>query len=198
MEVTLCRCLQRGVVFMNIDPDQTEFDKLFQLLEPEIESLTDRFRRFRFKLFKFFAWRHCEDPDNLADETIARLLKNVRAGQKISANNPYSYVYAIATNVYKESVRSKKKYGFTTDLAELKDEPLRVIESDCQRECLAELPLEKQELLARYYLDDEDRKQIARDYGLSLNALRLQIFRIKLEMRQCRDECERLRNKQRN
>src|SRR5689334_4734060 len=110
-------------VLMEFNSNQTGCDNVFRLLEPDVETLEQRFQRCRFKLLKFFAWRQCEDPDLLADETIARLVKNVEAGQEISANNPYSYVYAIATNVFREFLRAKKRRGVTTDIAALKDEP---------------------------------------------------------------------------
>src|ERR1044072_403350 len=97
---------------------QTTLDQLFQLLEPDARSTEEGFRQCRLKLIKFFAWRRCEDPDNLADEKVSRLLKNVRAGQEISSDNPYSYVYAIAGNVFKEYVRAKKKGASLTDLDE--------------------------------------------------------------------------------
>jgi DNA-directed RNA polymerase specialized sigma24 family protein len=183
---------------MELNLNQTECDNVFRLLEPDVETLEQRFQRCRFKLLKFFAWRYCEDPDILADETIARLIKNVEAGQEISADNPYSYVYAIATNVFREFLRAKKKRGFTTDIAALKDVPAPIVEGNCKKECLEQLSPEKMELLARYYLDDEDREEIALEYGLSLNALRLQIYRIKLELKRCFDECDDRLDRKRN
>ena len=174
---------------MESNSDQTVFKKLFRLLEPDEQSVEQGFQRCRLKLFKFFVWRHGEDPDNLADETISRLLKNVRAGQEISAENPYSYVYAIATNVFKEYLRAKKKSGILTDIDELRESALPVPAADCKKQCLEKLSPEKLELLARYYLDHDDRNDIAREKGLSLNALRLQIHRIKLGLKRCWKDC---------
>lgn len=183
---------------MEFNSDQIVFDKLFRLLEPGAVSVEAGFQRCRFKLIKFFGWRRCDDPENLADETIARLLKNVRAGQEISADNPYSYVYAIASNVFKEFVRDKKKSGVTTEIEEIKDRTLPMPAMDCKRQCLEQLTAEKQELLARYYLDPDDRNEIAREYGLSLNALRLQIYRIKAGLRRCWEDCLKRGDSMRN
>src|ERR1043165_9784733 len=94
---------------MDSDFGQGIFDNLFRLLEPDAGSVEQGFRQCRLKLVKFFAWRHCEDPDNLADETISRLLRNVHNGQEILADNPYSYVYGIASNVFREYLRDKGK-----------------------------------------------------------------------------------------
>lgn len=169
--------------------DQTILHRLFQLLEPAAPSVEEGFRQCRFKLIKFFAWRRCEDPDNLADETISRLLKNVRAGQEISADNPYSYVYAIAVNVFKEYLRAKKKAALLVDMDNVREAVVLPATDDCKRHCFDQLPSDKRELLLRYYQDDDERDAIAGEQGLSLNALRLQVHRIKQGLKRCYEDC---------
>ena len=170
--------------------DQTIFDELFKLLEPEADSIELGFSQCRRKLFKFFVWRHCDDPESLADETIVRLLKNVNNGQKISSQSPYSYVYGIATNVFHEYLRVRKKNVVLTDLSYL-SEQVFTPEDDCGPLCLKKLEPEKLELLVHYYLDKEDRDKIAEEQLSSINALRLKIHRIKQELKRCWEECQR-------
>lgn len=172
----------------NLGP--TVFDKLSKLLEPNARSVEAGFQQCRLKLVKFFAWRRCQDPENLADETISRLLKNVHDGQEISADNPYSYVYAIANNVFREYVRAKKKEETFIDIDEV-EEATVLATDDCNRQCLEQLSDEKRELLARYYLDDEERLSIAREMGLSLNALRLKVHRLKHGLKRCWADCRK-------
>lgn len=177
---------------MEADVGQAALDDLFKLLEPGSQSTEKGFWQCRLKLIKFFGWRYCEDPDNLADETISRLLKNVRAGQAISADNPYSYVYGIAMNVFKEYLRAKKKHALLTDIDEARETAVQPATDDCKKQCFEQLPLEKRELLARYYMEDDDgRDEIAREQELTLNALRLQIHRIKQGLRRCREDCQK-------
>jgi DNA-directed RNA polymerase specialized sigma24 family protein len=176
--------------------DQTCFGKLFRLLEPDVQTIEARFRRCRLKLVKFFAWRHCDDPDNLADETIARLLKNVHAGQELSADNPYSYVYAIATNVFQEYLRTKKKGRVLLDLDAVPEIAISVVVDDCKRHCLEQLSHAERELLAHYYLEDDDRNSIALEQSQSLNALRLRVHRIKHRLRCCWQDCVKRSNYQ--
>lgn len=178
--------------------DQTILDGLFQLLEPDAPSVEEGFRRCRLKLIKFFAWRHCEDPDNLADETISRLLKNVRADLEISSDNPYSYVYAIAVNVFKEYLRVKKKGAMLTQLDEAREIVVLPVTDDCKKQCFEQLSHDKRELLVHYYSGDEDRNEIASEQGLSLNALRLQVHRIKQGLRRCYEDCWKHSAKMRN
>ena len=125
---------------MESDSGQNVFDKLFKLLEPDALSIEEGFRQCRFKLVKFFGYRHCEDAEGLADETISRLLKNVRAGQEISPDNPYRYVYAIAMNVFREYVRAKKKGEVIDDIEQIGDLSAPEEADDCLRQCLEQIP----------------------------------------------------------
>lgn len=176
---------------MEANVRQAVLDELFKFLEPDLQSTEEGFWQCRFKLIKFFAWRYCEDPANLADETVSRLLKNVRAGQEISADNPYSYVYGIAMNVYKEYLRARKKAALLTDIDEAREAAGQPVTDDCKKECFGQLPREKREMLARYYMEDDERDEIARELGLTLNALRLQVHRIKQGLRRCREDCRK-------
>jgi DNA-directed RNA polymerase specialized sigma24 family protein len=185
-------------VCMTFNSDPTTFDRLFSLLEPEALSVDEGAQRCRLKLVKFFGWRRCEDPESLANETISRLLKNISEGQQISADHPYSYVYAIAKNVFKEFLREKKRRSTIADVDGMGEIPAPDQVADCRRWCLAQLSAAKIEVLASYYLDDVDRCEIAERQGLTINALRLQVHRYKRGLRRCLADClkrgDRIRN----
>ena len=178
--------------------DATAFDRLLQALEPEALSPNDGFRRCRSKLVRFFVWRHADDPDNLADETTSRLVKNIQTGQEISAERPYSYVYAIASNVFQEYLRSKKKTGIQTDMDDLRELATPEKVENCWTGCLAQLSSDKREFLEEYYLDSIDRDEFAREKGMTINALRLKIFRYKEGLKRCVENCRSRRNSARN
>lgn len=172
--------------------DENTFDELFKLLEPDAALTTEsRFNHCRRKLFKFFVWRRCEDPDSLADETIVRLLKNVDNGQEISSDRPYSYVYAIATNVFHEYVRGRKKNAQLSAVDDASKVVFAPTEDGCGPLCLKKLAPQKRELLAHYYLDDDDRDQIAQEQSSSIKALRVKIHRIKQELKRCWEDCQK-------
>ena len=183
---------------MNSQPDATAFDRLLKALEPEAASVNDGFLRCRTKLVKFFFWRRCDDPDNLADETTTRLLNKVQAGHEILGDNPYGYVFGIARNVFLEYLKAKRKSGIETDIDDLREVPALEARENCSSLCLAQLPAEKREFLEEYYLDDIDREQFARNRGLTLNALRLQVFRCRELLKHCMENCLRRLNSARN
>ena len=168
--------------------DQLDYNRLFKLLEPGSPSPESGFNLCRLKLIKFFSWRWCPDPTNLADETIVRLLKNVKQGLMTSSETPYKYVYAIALNVYREHRREiRKQPSVSYDEAVGTWAPES--SDGCRELCLEKLPNEKVELLNQYYL--LDREELAEKLQLSLNALRLRIHRIKEELRNCYEECQK-------
>lgn len=174
---------------MKTQSDSAAFDMLLQALEPEALSPHESFRRCRSRLVRFFAWKRCEDPENLADETISRLVKNIQSGREISADHPFRYVRAIATNVFYEYLRAKKKSGIETDIEELWDLPAPEETEDCWTLCLAQLSPDKREFLEKYFLDSIDREQFAREKGLTINALRLTVFRYKAALKLCVENC---------
>jgi RNA polymerase sigma factor (sigma-70 family) len=172
-----------------MDENEEVFDRLLLRLEPDFLDSSKRYKQFRLKMVKFFAWKRCEDPDSLADETINRVAKNLNAGEEIRADNPYSYIYAIAKYVFMEYLRDKKKRDVIT--SQLPDPEQVTIEgfSDCRKQCLDKLPPEKCRLLQQYYMDEKSREAMAQSLNISLNALRLQVHRLKNELRACNEDC---------
>jgi DNA-directed RNA polymerase specialized sigma24 family protein len=179
--------------------DSAAFDELMRALEPEAVSGKDGYRRYRLRLVKFFLWRRCDDPENLADETTSRLVKNIRSGREITHDHPYRYVYAIATRVFQEYLRMKKKRGIETDIDELREwsTPEKGSEN-CWITCLGQLSLDKREFLEVYYLDGIDRDQFASKQGLTINALRLKVFRYRADLKRCFENCLKRLNSSRN
>jgi len=171
---------------MTINDDA--FEEFLVRLEPNIPSSSDRYSRVRVRLIKFFEWRHCRDREGLTDETIGRLLKHIYARDQIG--KPWSYVYAVATNVYREYVRKAAKLvDIQNDLEGPLDDSDDFIE--CARICLEKLPNDKRRLVEQYYFDDGSRNELARQQGISLPALRLKVHRIKTELKECYCKCMR-------
>lgn len=164
------------------------FEEFLIRLEPTIPSSSLRYSRLRNKLIKFFEWRHCRDREGLTDETIERLLKHINAKDEIG--RPWSYVYAIATNVYREySRRATKLVDIKNDLKSMADDSDDFME--CARLCLEKLSNDKRRLVEQYYLDEGSREELARQAGGSLAALRLKIHRMKIELKECYSKCMR-------
>lgn len=173
---------------MNINEDI--FNKLLARLEPTLPTSEARYKQLRLKMIKYFDWKRCEDAEGLADETIVRTAKSLMAGKEILADNPYFYIYAVAKNIYKEYVRKQiKREKLLDDL--LDPTPLAETSQDCSGECLQKLSPDKLNLLRQYYLNIKDREALAQELNISLNALRLQVHRLKKELRDCYEKCRK-------
>ncbi|HKV41623.1 MAG TPA: hypothetical protein VJX67_20635 [Blastocatellia bacterium] len=171
------------------EPSQEVFDSGLARLEPELPGIEARYKRVRHKLVKFFAWKRCDDPEGLADETVTRYLQHIQSGKEIHADNAYSFVYGIAANVFREYLRRKAR---SQSLMNTIPPPPPVVPdslADCRKECLAALSSDKSDLLQVYYLDPDGRDRLAVSRGISLNALRLQVHRIRNALKVCHEEC---------
>jgi RNA polymerase sigma factor (sigma-70 family) len=172
-----------------MDKNSQALEALLLRLEPGFPDSEKRYKQWRLKMVKFFAWKRCEDPEALADETIGRTVKNLSAGEEIRADNPYAYIYAIAKNVFLEYLRDKQKREVVINNLPDQVQSHSDASADCRKECLHTLPQDKRSLLQRYYMDEESREMLAKSLNISLNALRLQIHRLKQELRICEERC---------
>ena len=174
-----------------METNQVLINKFLLLLEADQPTPQERYKQLRFKLVRFFAWRRCEDPEILADETVSRIIRNIVKGEEIRSETPYSYVYAVAMNVFREYLRGKKREGSpASDLADPSPVAVEITE-DCRKECLEKLSVNKRKLIYRYYSDTESRENLACALGITVNALRLQIHRIKNELKACYEDCRK-------
>lgn len=172
-----------------MDKNQQAFEALLLRLESSYPDQAKRYKQLRLKMVKFFAWRRCEDPDGLADETISRAVKNLSEGEEIRADNPYSYIYAIAKYVFMEYLREKRKREIIINDSPDRLQSYPAESQDCRRQCLQKLSGDKLSLLQTYYMGEEPREMLAQSLKISLNALRLQVHRLKQELRTCEKEC---------
>ena len=168
------------------------FEEMLEKLEPTAPTPQAAYKQCRSKMVKFFQWRGCEDSAALADETIARYFEQHSSGTQIDPDKLYSYMYAIALHVFYEFLRKKKKADRIRDkIKDLWHLPALVSNKrwECQKHCLEQLESDKEDLLGRYYLTNDEPKDIAIDMGITVGTLRLRIHRIKQELRTCCEDC---------
>lgn len=146
-----------------------------QLIGPE------EYLQIRKRLVFYFRQRGAVDPEELADETLFRLVNRLKAGVEITTSLG-AFSYGIAANVLSEW----RKQPVPEDLPppELTPETNNGLGAEKRvylRQALNLLPIEEARLLARYYL--EDPEEVARDLGIEVSALRVRISRIRSRLR---------------
>ena len=165
---------------------QSDLDALLAWLAPGREQAGEKYEFIRHRLLRYFEGRHCVPPDEYVDETIDRVARRVAAGEQIKSPDPFRYFYGVARNVCLEG---RKHQPFVQRVSEamaavdLASPP----ELSYWKTCWAALTPREQELLEAYYLDV--REELVAREGITPNALRLRVFKVKRKLRACISCC---------
>ncbi len=158
-------------------------DGLLQALGGDRNAAGRRYEILRHKLIDLFAWRRCETPEELADETLNRLARRLIQGEPVEKIE--SYALGIARMLLKETTRQREQRDIA--LREIQNLQPAAAEKTGMLErferCLYALPESRRTLIARYY--SGERTALARELGLSVNALRVRALRIRRKLYQC-------------
>ena len=181
----------------------SSFEKLLQKLSPNRDLAAAEYERLRFRLAKFFQWRGCGEPEVFADRTLDRLARRIEAGEQI--NPVYSYCCGIGRMLLLEAHRERERQEgaqnqWASDQSANSD-PQEAIPFDALLKCLQRLPLETQNLVLDYYQGDKQslidkRKALADRLGIPINALRLRVNRVRIQLENCVKESHRDMNLQ--
>lgn len=94
---------------------------------------------------------------------------------------------------YYES-RRRKELTIATEPVRPAADLVRDQARQCLRFCLAQLPAQQQVLVLDYYVDEKSKKiksrqELASEFGLTVNALRIRAHRIRATLEKCVREC---------
>lgn len=170
---------------------QEAFDALLAWLDPDRECAGQKYEEIRIRLIKIFVRRGCPIAEELADETIDRVIRKVRDLAIDYVGDPALYFCGVAHNVHLEYVKKK------ADPRPLPPpEPPDVLERNynCLEHCLREFKEEDHQLILEYYQDEkrakiDHRKRLAEQRGVPLNTLRMRAHRIRLRLQACVSDC---------
>lgn len=175
------------------------FEALLTQLDPDREKAGERYETIRRKLVRLFDWRGCDRAEDLADETINRVARRMAEGIELKASDPYGYFCGVAHLVYKEVLRRSSREHRALESGEWPP-PIYVPEDeepadrrlDCLRHCLAKIPQDQRDLLIRYHQGENNirnRKTLAGELGVPLNALRIRVHRVRRKVEDCVHAC---------
>ncbi|MEK6283019.1 MAG: hypothetical protein AABN95_21890 [Acidobacteriota bacterium] len=169
-----------------------KFASFLEWLSPDRDSAGEEYERLRFRLCTFFSQRHCTFADELADETINRVI--LKSSEEL-IENKIAYCYGVAKNVYRESLRKERPH---VDIEELriaaKDPEEPSFSDECLDKCLEELPPDTRCLLLDYFSEAklakiELHRRISESLKLTQTALRMRVMRTKQKLKTCVQEC---------
>jgi RNA polymerase sigma factor (sigma-70 family) len=182
--------------------NQESFDSFLEWLDANREEAARKYEAIRRDLIKFFDSRVGADAEDLADKTINTVIEKAPQLSGEYVGDPRHYFFRVALFKRLEYVRKlarrdggplpKDMPDARSDGAALEKEVM----SACLRECLQKSRPEERELLLLYYGENgkgqlKERLELAARLGCSINALRLQVHRLKEKLRVCISECRR-------
>ena len=170
---------------------QESFDALLDWLAPEREQAGQKYEEIRTRLIKIFTCRGCYEPEDLADETINRVINRLTEIQSHFQGDRARYFYGVANKIHLEYLRRKQLQHVAVPEA---DSSRIEVEFKCLEACLNELSAENRHLVVQYYQLErkariDQRKALAKEFGIKLNALRIRAHRIRATLQECVQEC---------
>lgn len=173
------------------DITQDAFDKFLAWLDSDRDRAGARYEDIRRKLIGIFIGRGCPGGEDLADETINRVIARMQEIAGTYTGDPVYYFYGVARNVHREHVR-KPADSFPLPIPESLEEKER--RDQCLELCMKNFAPENRRLVLEYYSKDKSakiaqRKKMARRLGISETALRVKMHRIRASLQICLEAC---------
>jgi DNA-directed RNA polymerase specialized sigma24 family protein len=167
---------------------------LLARLGTDPDAAAVEYRRLHVRLVAFFESHGSLEPGRDADETLDRLARKLREGHVI--RDVPAYVHGLARNVLREAWRRARREESASEALRALPPP-QVADAelwDSFDRCLAQLDPERAELLVAYYSAARSsnrafRMELAASRGLSLNALRIRVFRAREALRESLARC---------
>jgi DNA-directed RNA polymerase specialized sigma24 family protein len=171
---------------------QDSFDRLLAWLGAGPEEAGRRYEEIRRSLIKIFTCRGCHEPEDMADETINRVVAKLPDIEADYTGERALYFYGVANNVHMEYLRRRPAPPVPPPAPAPSEEDER--EYECLLSCVGGLPPDNRELVLQYYREEkrakiDNRKHLAERLGIALNALRIRAHRIRLSLQKCVEEC---------
>ena len=188
------------------------FSRLLGWLDDGEDSRGESYLEMHRRLVTYFDRRGRPSPNELADETLNRIGKTLERDGVIETTPPARYCYVIARFVLLEDIRRERRHvplefepraSASGMLAEARPEPGEVFAAreqrlDCLECCLQKLTPEQRDLIVEYYRDGrgqriEQRRDMAKRLGITMNALGIRACRIRSTLEACVAACRKER-----
>src|SRR5689334_4150850 len=181
-----------------------KFEQLLAWLDPEREQAAIRYEAIRISLIRILTWRGCNNAEDLADETINRVAEKVHLLRETYVGDPAIYFYAVAKRLAKEEQRRANSEVAISEgyyVARFPDETDAATEEtlyECLSACLRRAGEEKGRMILSYYSGERNvkianRRALAEELGIPLNALRVRMHRIRGSLEKCIAKCVKSR-----
>lgn len=176
---------------------QEQFDCLLTWLGKDRDVAGRKYETIRSGLVRIFVSKGFSDAEDLADETINRVIVRLPDIRANYTGEPACYFHGVARNIIRETNRRREvAVGVIDGRVEPAPEPNE--DHDCLGRCLDRLPPNKRDLILDYYLYEghdkvEHHKRMAGQLNITEGAFRSRAYQIRLSLENCMRQCP-LRN----
>ena len=167
---------------------QEQFDSLLSWLDPDRERAGKKYENIRTSLIRVFVSKGFNDAEDLADETINRVIIRLPDIHDTFEGDPARFFHGVARNIIRETYR-RKEVAVEVTVVFVDEKPVTRVELECLDQCLKLLPGDKSDLILDYYLYEghdkiEHHKRMATELGISEGALRGRAHHIRKDLEQ--------------
>lgn len=177
---------------------QEAFDELLTWLNPDREQAAHKYEVIRGRLVRILMHRGCTAAEELADKAINQVARKVGEVRSYYVGDPASYFYGVARNLYSDYCKNQPEEvnvapeSLSVEAPEEPDDA--EAEHQCLEKCLGALTPQNRELILEYYREKEGvkiehHKEMAKRLGITLNALRIMMCRIRAGLKKCMRTC---------
>jgi RNA polymerase sigma factor (sigma-70 family) len=176
------------------------FEEILAWLDSDREVAATIYVQLHHDLAKIFTYRGCADPEGLTDEVFDRVAKKVQVVRPTYEGDPRLYFCAVANNLVKEHVKRGRNQVSLEDVDlpepitnEREQEEAADLE-ECLQSCLQKLTSQNRELILGYYAKEKQakidyRSELAQRFGISVETLRVKVYRIRISLHKCIERC---------
>jgi DNA-directed RNA polymerase specialized sigma24 family protein len=181
-----------------------EFERFLLWLDKDRDEAGRKYEEIRLSLTKIFYARGCKTAEELASETLDRVVTVCQKIIDTYEGNPKIFCHAVAKKVFLEHTRNPKfasldespSQNNTAAAAAAKEKEAADIRYKCLQKCLDALSPDERELITKYHSDSsqveekkERKRELERIFNISYKALRVRAHRIRKTLYDCMEKC---------
>jgi RNA polymerase sigma factor (sigma-70 family) len=185
----------------NWQPTDESWKRFLTWLDPDAESAAQRYEEIRAALIAYFRKERWLGAEDMADIVINRVIRRGQALFDSYVGDQKHYFKSSAKNLHLDYLRRYPPQpniqpNEQADRRGAFDEEKEMEERRyaCLEDCVQRLTEENRKLAIAYHEKEkgakiEHHKELAESFGITINALRLRMFRIHAMLRDCVTKC---------